>query len=165
LTEQYPISEYIAEQLGCPSGPNQINCLLQAPAANITAVPVQLGPIADGNMLAGQPREMYKQGQFNRDVPLIIGSNAVEGNLFAFIYTQSLTTTKQVSNLNCDSFMLRSLKEFITIMQSLFSPSMMAQVLEWYSDAISDGWWQGLSAITGDYFISCGARYSTSPLS
>ena len=38
-------------------------------------------PVADGNVIPGDPYELYEKGRFN-DTPILVGTNSNEGGLF-----------------------------------------------------------------------------------
>ncbi len=52
------------------------------PADRVAKAQGQFWPVADGQFIVGDQYELYKQGRFN-DTPVLIGTNADEGRLFA----------------------------------------------------------------------------------
>ena len=52
------------------------------PADRVTKAQGQFWPVADGEFIVGDQYELYRQGRFN-DTPVLIGTNADEGRLFA----------------------------------------------------------------------------------
>lgn len=82
----------VAQKLGCAPGAGQLACLRSKSADEVFSVAPTidfddlrslkaLTPWVDGVVLPAQPKQLLKQGKFNR-VPVMIGSNQNEGRLF-----------------------------------------------------------------------------------
>ena len=52
-------------------------------------------PAADGNVLPGDPYELYEKGRFN-DTPILVGTNSNEGGLFMRGPATSASFEKQI---------------------------------------------------------------------
>jgi len=95
--------------------------------------------------LFGQPLSLLRQGKFNQ-VPMILGHNGYEGNLFAIINLQVPPSVK-VSD-----------SEYFAIVNKSFEIwGVGDEVLEWYSQIKQDnGNWIAYSNEVGDFSITCG---------
>jgi para-nitrobenzyl esterase len=132
----------------CPtSGPQQLRCLRDIPADQIIALTANSAaiPCLDAQ-LVDYPTNLVRTGQYNKHVPIVLGSNEVEGNLFVWIYAQG---QMQISK-----------ELFMFILSLVFHDTQLeANVLTWYADVIAENnYWKALSQILGDYYISCGTR-------
>lgn len=100
-------SANLGAQLGCPSGPGQLACMRDKPAADVVTASVPNGneirdvtirwtPVRDGVTLTGDPGQQVRQGQFQR-VPMMIGTTHEEGDLFVGIeyHQASFRTVRQ----------------------------------------------------------------------
>lgn len=82
----------LAQKLGCAAGPSQLTCLRSkssdevfnaAPSIDFTdpSSLLALSPWVDGVILPAAPKDLVKQGKFNR-VPMMVGNTKDEGRLF-----------------------------------------------------------------------------------
>ncbi len=88
----WAIGQALAEKLGCEPGPQQMTCLRAKPADEVLAAApgldvnggpsgaLALAPWVDGKVIPAPPKDLIKQGRFNR-VPVLIGSTRDEGRL------------------------------------------------------------------------------------
>jgi para-nitrobenzyl esterase len=71
--------ERLAQAVGCAERPNPVGCLRSRTFEELVqAGGIDAGPIVDGWVIPEDPRTVYAEGR-QRDVPIIIGSNADEG--------------------------------------------------------------------------------------
>jgi para-nitrobenzyl esterase len=83
-------SEKLAQDFGCPSGPDQLACMRSKPVADLNAATVldlnltgnvaHWSPVVDGVSVPELPETMVREGRYNR-VPTIFGNNHDEGRL------------------------------------------------------------------------------------
>lgn len=82
----------VAQQLGCSAGPDQLACLRSKSADEVfKAAPTlkfddfrtlqAITPYVDGVVLPDHPKQLLKQGKFNK-VPMMVGNTKDEGRLF-----------------------------------------------------------------------------------
>jgi carboxylesterase type B len=95
----------------------------------------------------GQPLQLFFAGNFNQ-VPMIVGHNAYEGNILAYINLQ----TPPSAGLSDSAYNA-------IVQQSFGSFGIADQVLEWYSDIqIEEGNWIAYARAIGDFTITCGTK-------
>jgi para-nitrobenzyl esterase len=92
-------ADQLAQTLGCTDPSTELSCMRAKDAATVmTALPgrraligptgVDWGPVADGVVLPATPIDSLRAGHFAK-VPVILGSNHDEGNLFTYLWNAS----------------------------------------------------------------------------
>lgn len=148
-------------QLGCPSGPGQLACMRDKPAADVVTASVPNGnevrdvtlrwtPVRDGVTLTGDPGQQVQQGQFQR-VPMMIGTTHDEGDLFVGLeYHMALFRTVRQSDV-----------EFYIGQMAGSDPNRAAQLRGTYTKQAYGSLDRAFSALLTDYFFSCDAMRET----
>ncbi|MFA6450134.1 MAG: carboxylesterase/lipase family protein [bacterium] len=109
-----------AEKLGCADLKTAAECLRKIPADTfVKSLPMALfffanpgeenyytGPVVDGYFLPDNPYLLFKNGKFNTDVKVILGTNSDEATLLT---TSRKTATKEelAATINNDKILLR----------------------------------------------------------
>lgn len=145
----------LAARLGCPTTPSaaMLACLKRAPADKLTP-PLQeshaFQPTVDGHRIRAQPLALLERGQFQREVPVLIGLNAEEGNFMAM----SRTGWKRPDQPVDDATYLRAAREALT---PFYDGTQVEDILSWYArQRATQGNWRALSALLGDFYLNCG---------
>lgn len=94
LTEADAGGEALARDLGCGEAGGVAECLARRSARDLASEPARsagpLGPrswaaVVGDAVLPLSPAEAFRTGEFNR-LPVLVGTNRDEGNLFGFLY-------------------------------------------------------------------------------
>ena len=147
----------LIKMAGCGGTGNALECMRQLPWQNVS-FPVEaptplIGPSVDGNLIPDQIPVLLKTGRF-KQVPVILGSNANEGNLFAYVDSGSISEMTE--------------DEFTYGLQDNFGPyNLESFVIELYADILDQdkqahARWEAYSQSTGDFGVSCNTGYLAS---
>lgn len=146
----------LAARLNCPSVPSaaMLACLKQMPADKLTPALADshtFQPTVDGRRIRAQPLALLESGQFNRQVPVLIGLNADEGHFMAM----SRTGWKRPDQPVADAVYLRAARDALG---PFYAPEQVEDILSWYApQRAARGNWQALSALLGDFYLNCGS--------
>jgi para-nitrobenzyl esterase len=102
LAEAEAIGKRYAVATGCGNTTDTLSALRAKPVSKLISEPLQTQPglflkdalfmpVVDGWVLPQEPGEVFAQGK-QHPVPLLIGSNSAEGNLFTFAQRSTLET-------------------------------------------------------------------------
>jgi carboxylesterase type B len=124
-----------------------LNCMRGvSPAHFAPFTPLSLLPVIDGVELTAQPAQLWAQGKFRPNTPLIFGSTTEEGNMLVF----SATASKQISEATA-----RSVEDSNLLFS--WESERMEKLYKIYNVPTSDGsFFKGASEMIGDTIISCG---------
>jgi len=110
-------------------------------------------PVVDQVTLLAQPYLLFSGLKSASSVkPLLIGSNQVEGNIFAYIAFGGVQCTEQQFNASQSTLMAESSFSNQTAMNVLWN--------DYVQMGPNVGWWQAASACQEDEYITCGATYA-----
>lgn len=153
----------LAERLACPTAPSaaMLACLKQVPADRLTpplADSHAFQPTVDGQHIRAQPLALLQRGQFRRDVDVLLGLNAEEGNFMAM----SRTGWKRPDQPVDDASYLRAAREALS---PFYNTEQVEDTLSWYAPLrASQGNWRALSALLGDFYLNCGTYQAAQAL-
>lgn len=116
---------------------------------------VDWAPVIDGVSLRGHPRDLFTAGRFNRDVPVLLGTNKDEGALLAGIHGDaSQADYESWLSKTFDRINTTSKKDLAQMVGTLYPCSKFNETR--YG---SSCFWAGSSAF-GDYAMTCAATRS-----
>lgn len=147
LTQAIQIGVAYSANFGC----NTLACMralyastiqIQTQYANFSFV-----PYVDGVTVTDIPLRLYQSGSYNKNVPIIVGTNLEEGNLLNYVVygipLGVVSDSAYLSDLNVN-----------------IPPEIVPQVTQWYYTIKNQqGNWKALAQIFGDYLINCPTDY------
>ncbi|PSN73046.1 alpha/beta-hydrolase [Corynespora cassiicola Philippines] len=86
------------ESTGCASAPDPIDCMRQMPIGDFQnkTAPDGWGPTIDGKLINAVHYQMYEQGRFQKNIPVIYGYASDEATP-DFISNQTVNTTEEIA--------------------------------------------------------------------
>eukprot|EP01087_Luapelamoeba_hula_P013339 TRINITY_DN3810_c1_g1_i3.p1 TRINITY_DN3810_c1_g1~~TRINITY_DN3810_c1_g1_i3.p1 ORF type:complete len:355 (+),score=47.85 TRINITY_DN3810_c1_g1_i3:167-1231(+) len=148
LDEAINVSTAFAFENGC-AGPKILSCLRALPARQLAALSL-VQPCIDGEQLHEHLLESFKNGKINRKADVLVGSNAQEGNYFAWEDGRN--------EYNVTDFKFTQEQYTHLVLEKTYPYGNLA--LEWYqNDTKTFGYWQTYSKILADGYINCGVNY------
>jgi para-nitrobenzyl esterase len=121
----------------------QVACLRALPtaaayAALLNTIPV---PVVDGYQLPGQPLYLLQQGAITTRVPIVIGSVAQEGNLFAYFGCNFSTSITESTFLQSANYIMPS---YVTLNNVTLQKELFAM---YFPLGEQQGWFRAFAAI------------------
>jgi len=140
-----------AATLNCDP-PNQLECLKMLTDTQILKAQLdggyQWGVTVDKDLIDDNPLVLITNGKYNKNIPIIIGTNAHEGTLLAWI---TLNGTSSMSDAQYE-------QGLVDTFQQQFAPV----VESWYQNFRKEnGNFATFSQILGDFYIDCGAHWAS----
>jgi carboxylesterase type B len=129
-------------------------CLRLKSASDVlaAAVPITLFvPIADGVDIVQYPFDAFYHGDFNKDIPLVIGYTEFEGNLFVF---------GDSGQMGINPYWAMNSTQYAKSVTFLLSnnnfPQLGQTAMGWYANLVDQvGYWHADSQLQGDFIVNC----------
>jgi len=110
-------------------------------------------PTVDGTLLQGEPYTLFTAGKYLQGIPLIVGRNLEEGNLFSYLSNKLSINMSEATYYNVANYSLPN---------SLPNPSEAPIVVSWYHNYTVYGqYFAGMGGILGDLNIVCGVNHAS----
>ena len=155
LPEAAQGAQRLAAAHGCPAeSAAALACLRALPADRLLpslADSHAFQPVVDGRLLRAQPLRLLQEGRFHRNMPVLLGVNAQEGGFMAM----SRTGWKKPNEAVTDAVFEQAAKAALL---PFYAPEQVDDILSWYApERATQGNWQALRHLLGDFYIDCGA--------
>eukprot|EP01098_Paradermamoeba_levis_P012008 TRINITY_DN5190_c0_g2_i3.p1 TRINITY_DN5190_c0_g2~~TRINITY_DN5190_c0_g2_i3.p1 ORF type:complete len:347 (+),score=100.41 TRINITY_DN5190_c0_g2_i3:817-1857(+) len=150
----------VADRIGCLRNLTWKQLLGFQPAQ------INFTPTIDGIQLRGAVTDLFPRGEFNKDVPAMIGNDVQEGNFFAAslmasIFRVFINLTDPNPPVSAQQF-----QGLAAMAAASLPPSNVTSVISYYTNiAQQTTFWRGASALFGDFYIDCGERIIANSLS
>jgi len=152
LSDAQAIFDGVSAQLGCAD----VDCLLSKSAQEVmesttawtstaTEPEVHWGPVVDGVSNSGSAQELIADGHFNRDIPVLIGSNIDEFALFLLGNTNA-SYARDMTEAGFDHLMGYIGAENLRTLKQAYDPSVYEYPANLGSS--SEWWWKAMRVAT-----------------